>query len=53
VQQQLKHWQTDADLASIRDNDAVMKPPAEEREVCRQLWAEVEALLQKAQEKTK
>jgi tetratricopeptide (TPR) repeat protein len=52
VQQQLKHWQTDADLAGIRDKDAVAKLPAEEQEACRKLWAEVETLLQKAQGKT-
>jgi tetratricopeptide (TPR) repeat protein len=50
VQRQLKHWQTDADLAGIRDKDAVAKLPAEEQEACRKLWAEVEALLQKARE---
>jgi serine/threonine protein kinase/Tfp pilus assembly protein PilF len=49
-QRQLKRWQTDADLAGIRDNDAVMKLPAEEQEACRKLWVEVETLLQKARE---
>jgi serine/threonine-protein kinase len=52
VQPRLKHWQTDTDLAGIRDNDAVMKLPAEEQEACRKLWAEVETLLQKTQGKT-
>jgi serine/threonine protein kinase len=52
VQVNLKYWQTDADLAGIRDKDAVMKLPAEEQEACRKLWAEVEALLQISREKT-
>jgi hypothetical protein len=50
VQKRLKHWQTDADLAGIRDKDAVAKLPAEEQDACRKLWAEVETPLQKARE---
>jgi serine/threonine-protein kinase len=53
VEQRLQHWQKDADLAGLRDKDAVAKLPAEEQEACQKLWAEVEALLQKAREKTK
>jgi hypothetical protein len=51
VLQTLKHWQEDADLAGIRDKTALEKLPAEEREACQKLWADVEALLQKVQEK--
>jgi hypothetical protein len=47
AQQALQHWQADADLAGIRDRDAVTKLPAEEREACRQLWADVAELLKK------
>jgi serine/threonine-protein kinase len=53
LQQTLEHWQQDADLAGLRDPDAVAKLPAGEREACRQLWADVAALLKKAPEKPK
>jgi hypothetical protein len=49
----LLHWQRDNDLASIRDKDAVAKLPAKEQEACKKLWADVEALLKKARQKTK
>jgi tetratricopeptide (TPR) repeat protein len=45
----LAHWQKDPDLAGIRDGDALAKLPAEERTACTQLWADVAALLKKAQ----
>jgi eukaryotic-like serine/threonine-protein kinase len=45
AQQALQHWQSDADLAGIRDRDAVAKLPADERETCRQLWADVADVL--------
>jgi Tfp pilus assembly protein PilF len=50
-QQTLEHWQQDADLAGLRDKDAVAKLPAGEQEACRRLWADVAALLNKAQGK--
>ncbi len=43
---QLQRWQQDADLAGIRDQAALAKLPAQQREACRQLWADVAALLQ-------
>jgi Flp pilus assembly protein TadD len=46
-------WKYDPQLASLRDPDAVAKLPAEEQEACRRLWTEVEAVLQKTQEKPK
>jgi hypothetical protein len=49
----LRRWQTDADLAGLRDAKALAKLPAEERETCRRLWAEVSELLKKAAEKPK
>jgi hypothetical protein len=48
VQQQLKHWQTDAALTSVRDKDAFEKLPAEEAKDWRQLWDDVAELLKKA-----
>jgi tetratricopeptide (TPR) repeat protein len=44
----LKHWQADPDLAGIRAQGAVAKLPADEREACQKLWADVDALLRKA-----
>jgi hypothetical protein len=35
-------------LAGIRDAAALAKLPAEDQEACRQLWAEVDALLKQA-----
>ena len=45
--------QKDADLGAIRDSDAAAKLPAVEQGVCKKLWADVAALLKKAQEKPK
>jgi serine/threonine-protein kinase len=53
VQWVMKYWQQDSDLASIRDKDALAKLPAEERAACEKLWADVAALLKKAEEKAK
>jgi serine/threonine protein kinase/Tfp pilus assembly protein PilF len=53
VQQRLQHWMSDSDLAGLRGKDALAQLPAEEQEVCRKLWAEVDALLQKAREQSK
>jgi superkiller protein 3 len=53
VQQTLKHWQKDTDLAGIRDKEAMAKLPAEEQKACTQLWADVAALLKKAEGKMK
>jgi tetratricopeptide (TPR) repeat protein len=51
VQQRLQHWQRDRDLTGVRDQDAVAKLPAEEQEACKKLWADVETVLKKIQEK--
>jgi hypothetical protein len=48
IQTTMKHWQDDADLAGIRDRDAVAKLPPDEREACQKLWADVAELLKKA-----
>jgi serine/threonine-protein kinase len=47
--QTLRHWQKDPDLAGLRDPDALAKLPEAEREACRKLWADVGALLKRAQ----
>jgi len=49
IVQALQHWQQDSDLAGIRDKEALAKLPAEEQEACTQLWADVAALLKKAE----
>jgi hypothetical protein len=47
VFQRLTHWQKDADLAGLRDKDAVGKLPPQEQEAWQKLWADVDALLKK------
>jgi tetratricopeptide (TPR) repeat protein len=51
VQQKLKHWQQDTDLAGIRDKAALAKLPASEREALQKLWDDVAATLEKAAER--
>jgi serine/threonine-protein kinase len=50
ARQALQHWRKDPDLAGLRDPGAVAKLPEAERQACRQLWADVEALLRKARQ---
>jgi serine/threonine protein kinase/Flp pilus assembly protein TadD len=45
VQQKLRRWQRDQDLAGLRDPEVVATLPADEHEGCKQLWAEVEVLI--------
>jgi hypothetical protein len=45
----LRYWQHDLDLAGIRDAAMLAKLPAEERAACEKLWADVAALLKKAE----
>jgi hypothetical protein len=49
----LRHWQKDSDLAGIRDAAVLDKLLVEERAACERLWADVAALLKKAEEKAK
>jgi tetratricopeptide (TPR) repeat protein len=49
VQRVLRDWQQDGDLAGLRDPAALAKLPAEERAAFTQLWADVAALLQRAE----
>jgi uncharacterized protein (TIGR03067 family) len=51
IRQTLQHWQNNPDLASIREPAAVAKLPADVPEACKNLWADVEALLNKVEEK--
>ncbi len=43
----LMHWRIDADLASVRDKDALGKLPVDEQESWRKLWADVDVLVLK------
>ena len=52
VTQQMEHWQKDTDLTGIRDKAALAKLLAEERVAWETLWADVSALLKKAQTPT-
>jgi serine/threonine-protein kinase len=51
IQKTLRHWQTDGDLAGVRDKVALAKLPEEERRAWRKLWEEVEAVLAKGGQK--
>jgi hypothetical protein len=48
VSQNLQHWKADADLAGIRDETAIKSLPEAEQKACREMWAEVDALLAQA-----
>jgi tetratricopeptide (TPR) repeat protein len=48
----LQHWKADADLAGIRDDEALAKLPEPERREWQALWAEVEALLKRARDQS-
>jgi hypothetical protein len=43
----LRHWQQDADLVAVRDQQALAILPAEERAAWEKLWAEVADLLRR------
>jgi serine/threonine-protein kinase len=49
VHKTLAHWKRDPDLAPIRDKEALAKLPKAEREAWQKLWADVDALRQRAQ----
>jgi serine/threonine-protein kinase len=51
VRERVQHWQQDADLAAVRDKEALDKLPDGERDAWRQLWADVADLLKKVEEK--
>ena len=45
----LRTWREEGDLAGVREADALAKLPEAEHDDCRKLWADVDALLTKAQ----
>jgi hypothetical protein len=51
VRQRLLHWQQGADLAPVRDADALAELPDEERLAWRRLWDDVAALLKQVEER--
>ena len=51
VRRQLQHWQTDADLAGVRNRAALARLPAEEQAAWRKLWADVALTLGKVGDK--
>jgi tetratricopeptide (TPR) repeat protein/tRNA A-37 threonylcarbamoyl transferase component Bud32 len=53
LQQALRYWQKDTDLAGLRDKEAIAKLPAPEQKAFTQFWADVAALVKKAGQETK
>jgi tetratricopeptide (TPR) repeat protein len=49
VQQALRHWQEDSDLAALRDREALAKLAAREQMAFAQLWADVAELSKQAE----
>jgi hypothetical protein len=49
----LKLWQRDADLAGVRDQEALAKLPQPERESWGRLWSDVADILQKESDRKK
>jgi hypothetical protein len=49
IRQRLGHWEQDADLAPVRDAEALNKLPDHERDAWRRLWADVAALGKKVE----
>ena len=45
----LRHWKADADLAGVREAEPLATLPEQERAAWRALWADVDALLAKAE----
>jgi hypothetical protein len=48
VRQTMRHWQTDPDLAGVRDPAGLARLPDKERQAWQQFWADVAATLQRA-----
>ncbi|MHB1562460.1 MAG: hypothetical protein ACYC61_33885, partial [Isosphaeraceae bacterium] len=49
VRRALEHWRVASDLAGVRDPDALAKPPEPERKAWQSLWADVDALIHRAE----
>jgi tetratricopeptide (TPR) repeat protein len=50
VRVKMRHWQTDPDLAGVRDAEPLARLPESERTAWTALWAEVDTLLAKARD---
>ena len=48
VQKQLRHWESDPDLAGLREETALAGLSSAEHAACQQLWADVKDLLRQA-----
>jgi hypothetical protein len=48
VERTMQHWQKDADLAGVRDREALAKLPDSERKEWDALWAEVQDNIERA-----
>jgi hypothetical protein len=48
VERTMQHWQKDADLAGVRDREALSKLPEAERKEWESHWAEVQHLIARA-----
>jgi serine/threonine-protein kinase len=53
VQKVLRHWQTDPDLAGVREPAELARLPAEERQAWQKLWTDVAALLKRSERSEK
>jgi tetratricopeptide (TPR) repeat protein len=51
IRKQLLHWQSDSDLAGVRDEAALARLPAEEQAGWRKLWADVASTLGKVRDR--
>lgn len=47
----MSHWQLTADLAAVRDKDALAKLPTAERAAFTKFWTDVAAVLTKLEQK--
>jgi serine/threonine-protein kinase len=48
--QRLRNWQSDPDLACVRDTDALIRLPDQERQRWQRLWSDVDAVLRRMSE---
>jgi serine/threonine protein kinase/Flp pilus assembly protein TadD len=53
VRERLGHWQSDPDLAGVRDSAALARLPVDEQPAWLQLWADVRALVARARTMTR
>ena len=48
VENALKRWRTDPDLAGLREPDFLDRLPVAESRACRELWKEIDAQIERA-----